>query len=269
MKQATKLILLLTAAFCMAACGAKDPDPSPSGGGGGGTGKTTVKAAGDIVLVSRLDGNPLLSSQADATAIATFGKGKTIILDRVDSGNMALINTTTYTNGWWLVYNPGKQVSSTAFQGSVITLNEPYRDAHSLASGGTWFTYFSDPIQGKVTTYDESGKVIQEKDAQYQANAYTGRLDTEAQVNAFGTTYSNIVKEKSNAIVVGTVKNDLYEALAAKVTASGGKTYKGPAGSAFTVFVAAPTRYWTFNEVKEASISGTTAKAYSINVTWK
>ena len=266
MRQTTKLFLLLTAAFCLAACGGKD---NGSSGGGGNTGKTTVKAAGDIVLVSRLDGNQLLSSKSDATAIATYGKGMTLILDRVDSGNMAWINDAIYTNGWYLVSNPGKQVSATEFQGSVITLNAPYRDAHSLASGGTWFTYFVDPVKGKVTTYDESGKVVQEKDTQYQANVYTGRLDAEAQVNAFGTTYSNIVKEKSNAIVVGTVKNDLFDALSAKVTASGGKTYKGTVGSAFTIFVAAPTRYWTFNEVKEASISGTAAKAYSINVTWK
>lgn len=266
MKHATKLILLLTAAFCLAACGGKD---NGSSGGGGGTGKTTVKAAGDIILVSRLDGNPLLSSNADATAIATFGKGKTLILDRVDSGDMGRMNGVTYTNGWWLVNNPGKQVSATAFQGSVITLNAPYRDAHSLAAGGTWFTYFVDPIKGKVTTYDESGNVTKEKDTEYQANVFTGRIDTDAQVNAFGSTYSNIVREKSNAIVVGTVKNDLYDALSAKVTASGGKTYKGTVGSAFTIFVAAPTRYWSFNEVKEAAISGTTAKAYSVNVTWK
>lgn len=266
MRQTTKLFLLLTAAFCLAACGGKD---NGSSGGGGGTGKTTVKAAGDIVLVSRLDGNALLSSDADATAIATYGKGKVLILDRIDSGDMARINNVTYTNGWYLVYNPGRQVSATAFQGSVITLNAPYRDAHSLASGGTWFTYFVDPVKGKVTTYDESGNVVKEKDTEYQANVYTGRLNTEAQVNAFGTTYTNIVKEKSNAIVVGTVENGLYDALAAKVTASGGKTYKGTVGASFTIFVAAPTRYWTFNEVKEASISGTAAKAYSINVTWK
>lgn len=261
-----KVLLLLTAAFCLAACGGKGND---SPGGGGNSGKNTVKAAGDIILVSRLDGNPLLSSDADASAIATFGKGKTLILDRVDSGDMARINGVVYTNGWWLVSNPGKQISASAFQGSVITLNAPYRDAHSLPAGGTWFTYFVDPVKGKVTTLSPSGEIVQEKDTEYQANVYTGRIDSSDQVNAFGTTYSNIVKEKTNAIVVGTVKNDLFDALSEKVTASGGKAYKGKAGSAFTIFVAAPTRYWTFNEVKEAAISGTTAKAYSVNVTWK
>ena len=266
MKTSLKRIFILAAAISVAACGGKD---NTTGGGGGNTPTTAFVRTLDVEMVARLDGTELFASVSDATAIAAYGKRKNRVLDRVDSGSITRMNEVTFTNGWWLAYNPGKQVSATAFQGSVIALAQPVRDAHSLATGNTWFTYFAPALKGTVKKVDSNGTVLSTNTLDYTPNVYTGRLDSQEQVNAFGSTFTAMVAEHPDALVIGTVSNALYESLSGKVTASGGKAYVGKAGSLFTLFVAARAASWDFNEVKEAAIAGTSAKSYSVNVSWK
>ncbi len=263
--------------LAVASCGGKDNtqnggDPQPAAQG-------TTRTEGVLYMVSRLDGNTLFSSDADATAVDNYVKntlkgsaGKEFtILDRVDGSGLVKANTIAVNNYRWIFHNIGRQVSKTDFQTSAVFMNSPQRDVHSLQAASTWFTFFNPTLKGKFIKMDADGKVEKSNNVEYSVKFYTGRISVPEEAAAFGGTtgtFSKIMKENSNGIVIGTVRNDLLTSLSDGVAAAGGKLTTVKDGSAYTIFMAAAERFWSLNGVEETTISGG-INSYAINISWK
>ena len=167
MKRPFIAVLPWMAAIILAvtSCGGKENtqnggDPQPAAQG-------TTRTEGVLYMISRLDGNTLFSSDADATAVDNYVKntlkgsaGKEFtILDRVDGSGLVKANTIAVNNYRWIFHNIGRQVSKTDFQTSAVFMNSPQRDVHSLQAASTWFTFFNPTLKASSSRWTPTARL--------------------------------------------------------------------------------------------------------------
>ncbi|MCM1178145.1 MAG: hypothetical protein NC308_09835 [Clostridium sp.] len=276
MKRYKIVALLAMAAGIMAGCTDKPEgeDNNPQ--------TPTSRAVAEIQFVSRLDEDSLINSDSDFNTINNYMvktlKGKEnaslTVLDRTDGGTvseMLEISVNTYR---WAAFALNNVVSSGSYEGSTIFFNEPSSSISSFAAGnGAYLCGCAPEVAGAFQKLDGDGNIISSNNVASTVNFYTVRLSTEEQISGFGGASGamNTVKTQyRNMIVLGTVKNSLFDKLQSAV-ASVDSAYKAIEivnGTDYTLFMVSADRYWNYYDVQETQLNGG-IKAYAVHVGWK
>lgn len=231
-----------------------------------------------IQYVTRLTDGKLGASDADFTAIndymVTTLQGKTkswlTILDRADGSQSKLMQTALNTKRWTaLAFNRIK--NKTAYEGSMLFYNDCVMDVPGNACGaGCYVTGLKPKMAGTRTDKDEAGNIKGVTNIAFNIPFYTARFETQEQVAAFGGDVLRQMRYKNmNFLMVGTVKNELFDALQGAATGVAGNyvVARVKQGAAYSIFMLAEDRFWGFTEATSLPL-GNGIDAYEINVMW-
>lgn len=236
-----------------------------------------------IQFVSRLTDGKLATSEADFTAINNYlvntleGKEKSwlTILDRMDGNSNTKVLQAALDTKRWTSFAPNKITNKTSYEGSVLFYNTHSQTLKSTPVGeGAYVMGFNPTLDGTRTDLDPDGKVILPLvKVSFPINFRTTRFDSQDQLNAFGGAAGvmNALKAQNmNFLMVGTVKNDLFESLNSTVTNTDPsfKVFSVAKGSAYTIFLLAEKRFWALNKVEKTTLAGSEIDAYNISIMW-
>lgn len=234
-----------------------------------------------IQVVSRLNDAPLVTSDADYTAINNYmvntlkgQKGAWLtILDRTDNVDLTKVMTVSLNAYRWTAFAFNRLKNKTTYEGSMLFFNQPSRLVKSEACGkGCYITGMSPKMEGTRTDKDEDGNVTGTVDVSFNIEFRTARFDTSDQISAFGGengVMNTLKREKMNMLMIGTVRNELFSTLQSTV-ASTDATFHAhnlAQGSGYTLFMVCEERFWAPTGVTSDNLAnGITA--YTVNLMW-
>ena len=232
-----------------------------------------------ISYVSTLDGtalfeNPQIGAKAISyTADVMKKDASLVLLDRLDNTGLIPLMEMMSENKKWSANCFEGIKSPTVFESSQIVFNAPTRQISSYKiADDAYVTLTPQQVQGVIKTVDADNNVISKKEVSVKVVYANTRLKSAENVAVFvkaNGTLSKMIQDNMNFLMIGTVKNDAFDALQ-KGTATLDKRYvvteivKGPE---YTVFMLAGTRYWNLNSFKTVDLSSG-LKAYEIDVKW-
>lgn len=269
-----KWLLMLSAAMAFAGCSKDGGDDTQQPGG------SSIKTSAKVQFVSRLTDASLFSSSSDADEVDGFvntalnDNGTVVLLDRTDKSGVSYVADMIVASRKWSGFVSLGQNGTDDFDVSTIVFNNPSdRISGYQILSGSYVSGLSVDISGTVTNLDAEGNVTNTNNVTVSVPFYSCRFETEDQINAFGgaSGVMNVMKSVSREfVVIGTVKNDLMQALQSAVTSadSGYTAAEVFKGSEYSIFMLYATRYWGFNGVSESEITGGIT-AYAVDISWK
>lgn len=229
-----------------------------------------------IQVVSRLTDGPLITSDANYTAINNYmvntlkgQKGAWLtILDRTDNAELTKVMQVSYNAYRWTSFAFNRLKNKTTYEGSMLFYNQPTRSVVATPCGnGCNITAMSPKMEGTRT--DKGATPV---NVSFPIEFRTVRFDTSEQIAAFGGeegVMNKLKREKMNMLMIGTVKNDLLGSLQSTVQSTDAtfNAYKLAQGSGYTLFMLCEERFWGLTGVSSEDLGGGIA-AYTVNVMW-
>lgn len=239
------------------------------------------KFSAQIQVVSRLSDGPLITSDADYTAINGYMvntlKGQQgawlTILDRTDNVELGKVLTIGVNAYRWTSFAFNCMKSRGVFEGSMLFFNQPSRLIETIPCGkGCTITMMSPKMMGTRTDKDAAGNITGMADVSFPIEFRTVRFETAEQISAFGGptgVMSALKRSRMNMLVIGTVKNDLLASLQSTVQSTDA-TFHAHAiaqGSGYSIFMLCEERFWAPSGVSSENITPGIG-AYTINLMW-
>lgn len=213
--------------------------------------KPSDKFNARIQFVSRLSDGALITGDADYTALNNYmvntlksrEEAWLTVFDRSDNANLDKVMQISINTYRWTAFAFNGLTNRTTYKGSTLFFNQPTRSVKATACGkGCYVTGFSPLMEGTRTDKDENGTVTGTVDIAYDINFRTVRFETNKQINAFGGengVMNTLKRENMNMLMIGTVKNDLFESLQAAGqsagTSYGFNVFEVSKGSQYTI----------------------------------
>ena len=271
-----KAIALFSAAVFFAGCSEKGGETP------GGEDKPSNRSIAEIQFVSRLTDGTLVGTDGDFSSINDYMvntlKGRKeaslTLLDRMDGAQVKKIMDLSVNTYRWNTFALNRMASASVYEGSAVFFNNPASSVASYSSGnGSYVCGLVPSVAGKYQKLDADGNVISSNDVTSDINFYTVRFSSEDQINAFGGasgTMMTIKQAARNMILIGTVKNSLFDKLSGAVTAadSAYNVKEIAKGKDYTIFMLSNSRFWNYYGYEEVPLAGDIV-SYEISVGWK
>lgn len=234
-----------------------------------------------IQFISSLKDKSLISTSADFDPLDSFIK-KTInednnfwltVLDRADNTQLSRIMTIPMNTNKWSSFAFNRLKSKDIYEGSMLLYNEPTRSLEThFVNSSCYIAGFSPKMKGVRTDKDETGQIIEKVDVSFNVNFYTGRFEDISQIDAFGgeNGVMNTIKRKNmNLLMIGTVKNSLFDTLQTKVSDTDNtfKVVSIEVGSDYTIFMLSEERFWGYRDLIKTTLVSDIS-VYEISLMW-
>lgn len=272
-KYIVKPLLYLLVALLVFSCDSDD-DTVMSGM----TASVSDKFEAKIQFISNLKDEALIKNSSDFASVNDYylknqDKSWLTILDRADNSELSNIMTIAMNTNRWTSFAFNKLKDRNTYEGSMLFHNEPTRSVNSHVLGkGAYVTGFSPLMRGTRTDIDEDGNEMDKVEVSFNINFYTAKFNTQEQIDSFSGEggVMNILKRKHmNLIMIGTIKNNLFDSLKSKVLETDDtfqvKTLE--IGSEYTIFMLNEERFWGFRDLKKVSLTPQIS-SYEISVKW-
>lgn len=237
----------------------------------------------EVQFVSGLSDAPLCADEADCQAvhdyIVTTLNGKNgswlTILDRADNNNLSKTLGMAFDSYRWTTFAFNRIVGKTSYQGSMLYVNQCLTESKGVACGtGCYVTGLTTGMTGVRTDKNDLGEVTGTTNVSFDVNVVTARFETEEQLAAFGGSEGvlrSFYNENMPLLMIGTVKNDLFESLQ-RVGQSTGASYgfnvfEVARGAQYTIFLLTEERFWGLNGVETVKLADG-IESYRIKVMW-
>jgi len=197
------------------------------------------------------------------------------VLDRADNGDLRSLMGTAFDSYRWTTFAFNRIQSQTAYQGSMLFVNRCLTESRGEACGaGCYVTGLTTGMKGVRTDKNDLGEVTGTTEVSFDVNVLTARFETADQISAFGGgdgVLRSFYDTNMPLLMIGTVKNDLFESLQAAGqsagTSYGFNVFEVSKGSQYTIFLLTEERFWGFNKVETETIANG-IESYRISVMW-
>ena len=237
----------------------------------------------EIQFVSRLSDAALCSGASDYEAVHDYivttldGRNGSwlTVLGRADNGDLRSLMGTAFDSYRWTTFAFNRIQSKTAYQGSILFVNRCLTESRGEACGaGCYVTGLTTGMKGVRTDKNDLGEVTGTTEVSFDVNVLTARFETADQISAFGGgdgVLRSFYDTNMPLLMIGTVKNDLFESLQAAGqsagTSYGFNVFEVSKGSQYTLFLLTEERFWGFNKVETETIANG-IESYRISVMW-
>lgn len=157
----------------------------------------------------------------------------------------------------------------------MLFVNRCLTESRGEACGaGCYVTGLTTGMKGVRTDKNDLGEVTGTTEVSFDVNVLTARFETADQISAFGGSdgvLRSFYDTNMPLLMIGTVKNDLFESLQAAGqsagTSYGFNVFEVSKGSQYTIFLLTEERFWGFNKVETETIANG-IESYRISVMW-